>query len=55
MEGLKKYIFSLREGGYNFVWATTLKGAINKALEKYKYDKNLNVRMGSVKLFTKEI
>ena len=51
---LKKYMFSFVEGGFNFVWAKTLKGAKNKALEVYKYDNNLNVRLNSVHLATKE-
>lgn len=51
MNGYNKYTFFLKEGGYDFVNATSVKQATNKALEKYKYNKDLSVRVGSVRLF----
>ena len=49
---LKQYMFTFEEGGWNTVWAKTLKGAIKAAEIEYKQYPTLNVRKGSVHLAT---
>lgn len=48
----KQYMFTFEEGGWNTVWAKTLKGAIRAANAEYKDSEGLNVRPGSVHLAT---
>jgi len=51
---LNQYMFTFREGGWNTVWAKTLKGAQKQALLDYwEYD-NLNPIPSSVHLATEE-
>ena len=49
---LKQYMFTFEEGGWNTVWAKTLRGAKKLAVEEYKYSDTLNVRLDSVHLAT---
>ena len=51
---LKQYMFTFREGGWNTVWAKTLKGAQKEALLQYWEDDNLNPIPSSVHLATEE-
>lgn len=51
---LKQYMFTFREGGWNTVWAKTLKGAQKEALLKYWDDDTLNPVPSSVHLATEE-
>lgn len=51
---LKMYMFSFKEGGWNTVWAKTLKGAIKQAELEYKDSKTLNPIPSSVHLATEE-
>lgn len=48
----KQYMFTFEEGGWNTVWAKTLRGAKRQALLEYK-ESTLNVRLDSVHLATK--
>ena len=50
----KEYMFSFEEGGWNTVWAKTLRGAIKEANAEYKDHDGLTVRPGSVHLATKK-
>jgi len=50
----KEYIFTFEGGGYNTVWAKTLKGAIKAAEKGYKNFPTLNPVPSSVRLATKE-
>ena len=51
---LKEYMFSFEEGGWNTVWAKTLRGAKRLAVEKYKDSDTLTVRLDSVHLATED-
>lgn len=51
---LKQFMFSFEGGGWNSVWAKTRKGAIKKALSKYKDSPKLNPIPSSVHLATPE-
>jgi hypothetical protein len=51
---LKEYMFSFQEGGWNTVWAKTLRGAKRLAVEEYKDSDTLNVRLDSVHLATEK-
>jgi hypothetical protein len=51
---LKEYMFSFEEGGWNTVWAKTLRGAKRLAVEEYKDSDTLNVRLDSVHLATEK-
>ena len=49
---LKQYMFAFEEGGWNVVWAKTLKGAKKRALSKYKGVGGLTPKLSSVHLAT---
>mgnify|MGYP001233105312 FL=1 len=49
---LKQYMFTFEGGGWNTVWAKTLKGAKKLAVKEYEYSDTLNVRLDSVQLAT---
>jgi len=51
---LKEYMFTFEGGGWNTVWAKTLKGAKKQAVKEYEYSDTLNVRLDSVHLATEE-
>ena len=51
---LKQYMFTFEGGGWNTVWAKTLKGAKKQAVKEYEYSDTLNVRLDSVHLATEE-
>jgi len=51
---LKQYMFSFEAGGWNTVWAKTLRGARKLAVQQYKDSDTLNVRVSSVHLATAE-
>ena len=51
---LKEYMFTYEGGGWNTVWAKTLRGARAEALRQYKDSDSLNPRLDSVHLATKE-
>lgn len=51
---LKQYMFTFEGGGWNTVWAKTLKGAKKQAIKEYEYSDTLNVRLDSVHLATEE-
>ena len=51
---LKEYMFTFEGGGWNTVWAKTLKGARKQAVKEYKDSKTLNVRLDSVHLATEK-
>jgi len=51
---LKQYMFTFREGGWNTVWAKTLKGAQKQALLDWWEEDNLNPILSSVHLTTEE-
>ena len=51
---LKQYMFTFQEGGWNTVWAKTLKGAQKEALLKYGNEDNLNPIPSSVHKVTEE-
>ena len=51
---LKQYMFSFEGGGWNTVWAKTLRGARKLAVQQYKDSDTLNVRVSSVHLATEE-
>ena len=51
---LKQYMFTFEGGGWNTVWAKTLKGAKKLAVKEYEYSDTLNVRLDSVHLATEE-
>jgi len=51
---LKQYMFTFEGGGWNTVWAKTLKGAKKLAVKEYEYSDTLNVRLDSVYLATEE-
>ena len=50
----KQYMFTFEEGGWNTVWAKTLKGARKLAVQEYKDSDTLNVRLDSVHLATED-
>ena len=50
---LKQYMFSFKEGGWNVVWAKTLRGA-KKLAQKEWNSKTLTVDVESVHLATNE-
>ena len=50
----KMYMFTFEGGGWNTVWAKTLKGAIKAAEKKYKDSPTLNPIPSSVHLATEE-
>ena len=45
---LKQYMFSFEEGGWNTVWAKTIRGARRAAVEQYADSPNLTVILSSV-------
>ena len=47
---LKQYMFTFEGGGWNTVWAKTLKGAIKAAEKEYKDYSNLHPIPSSVHL-----
>jgi hypothetical protein len=47
-------MFTFEEGGWNTVWAKTLRGAKTLAVKQYKQYPTLNPRLDSVHLATKE-
>ena len=47
-------MFTFREGGWNTVWAKTLKGAQKQALLDWWEEDNLNPILSSVHLTTEE-
>ena len=49
---LKQYMFTFQEGGWNTVWAKTLRGAKKLAVQQYKDYPTLNPRVDSVHLAT---
>jgi len=51
---LKQYMFTFEGGGWNTVWAKTLKGAIKMAEKEYKDSPNLNPIPSSVHLATEQ-
>jgi len=51
---LKEYMFTFEGGGWNTCWARTLRGAKKLAVQQYKDNPNLVVRVDSVHLATKE-
>ena len=51
---LKQYMFTFEEGGWNTVWAKTLKGAIKQAELDWKDSPTLNPIPSSVHLATEE-
>ena len=51
---LKQYMFTFEGGGWNTVWAKTLKGAIKKVELEYKDSETLNPIPNSVHLATEE-
>jgi|TARA_B100000927_G_scaffold29604_1_gene21783 hypothetical protein len=51
---LKQYMFTFEGGGWNTVWAKTLKGAIKAAEKEYKDYSNLNPIPSSVHLATEK-
>ena len=51
---LKEYMFTFEGGGWNTVWAKTLKGAIKAAQKEYKDSPTLNPIPSSVHLATEE-
>jgi len=51
---LKQYMFTFEGGGWNTVWAKTLKGAIKAAEKQYEDSSDLNPIPSSVHLATKE-
>ena len=50
----KQYMFTFEGGGWNTVWAKTLKGAIKAAQTEYKDSPTLNPIPSSVHLATEE-
>ncbi len=50
----KQYMFTFEGGGWNTVWAKTLRGAKKLAVQEYKDSKTLNVRLDSVHLATED-
>ena len=48
----KEYMFTFEGGGWNTVWAKTLRGAKKIAVKEYEYSDTLNVRLDSVHLAT---
>ena len=50
----KQYMFTFEGGGWNTVWAKTLKGAIKAAKNEYKDSPTLNPIPSSVHLATEE-
>jgi len=51
---LKQYMFTFEGGGWNTVWAKTLKGAIKMAEKEYKDSPTLNPIPSSVHLATEQ-
>ena len=51
---LKQYMFTFEEGGWNTVWAKTLRGAKKLAIQQYKDYPTLNPRVDSVHLATEK-
>jgi hypothetical protein len=51
---IKQYMFTFEEGGWNTVWAKTLRGAKKLAVQQYKDYPTLNPRISSVHLATEE-
>jgi len=51
---LKQYMFTFEEGGWNTVWAKTLRGAKKLAIQQYKDYPTLNPRVDSVHLATEQ-
>ena len=51
---LKQYMFTFESGGWNTVWAKTLKGAIKQAELDWKDSPTLNPIPSSVHLATEE-
>lgn len=51
---LKQYMFTFEGGGWNTVWAKTLRGAKKLAVKEYEYSDTLNVRLDSVHLATED-
>lgn len=51
---MKQYMFTFEGGGWNTVWAKTLKGAIKAAEKEYKDSPTLNPIPSSVHLATEE-
>ena len=45
-------MFTFEGGGWNTVWAKTLRGAKKLAVKEYNYSDTLNVRLDSVHLAT---
>ena len=50
----KMYMFTFEGGGWNTVWAKTLKGAVKAAEKEYKDSPTLNPIPSSVHLATEE-
>ena len=51
---LKQYMFTFKEGGWNTVWAKTLRGAKKMAVQQYKEYPTLNPIVSSVHLATEK-
>jgi hypothetical protein len=51
---LKEYMFTFEGGGWNTVWAKTLRGAKKLAVQQYADSDTLNVKVDSVHLSSKE-
>jgi hypothetical protein len=47
---LKEYMFTFEGGGWNTVWAKTLRGAKKLAVQQYADSDTLNVKVDSVHL-----
>jgi len=50
----KEYIFNFESGGWNTVYAKTLKGAIKEAIKKYEYSDVLNPDPSTFRLATQK-
>ena len=51
---IKQYMFTFEEGGWNTVWAKTLRGAKKLAVQQYKEYPTLNPRLDYVHLATEK-
>ena len=50
----KQYMFTFEEGGWNTVWARTIRGARSTAIKQYADNEDLNPKISSLHLATKE-
>jgi hypothetical protein len=47
-------MFTFEEGGWNTVWARTIRGARSTAIKQYADNEDLNPKISSLHLATKE-